>query len=250
DTLPKLRLDDANRVKIHHHSLGHLYLCSLGWDDFDAEVLCKSLNITWIGKATFVDNLLDLQTVPYLLQCGGLETSTAKPEECVTNSSSNKASAASSTLGVTVGIPVALFVVVGIIAASVIIRRRYIRKKSDTKFSNFMSKHTDDNYFGQQDIALPQYPTNNKTLSSQATGSTNTQGTECGQGYSHPSSDTHSPYAMSEEEIYDKANERRHVVKDRAVYSRAIDTVYDSPEQHTRQERNDGTYDPVFGTNN
>lgn len=52
-----------------------MYLCSLGWDDFDAEVLCKSLNITWIGKATFVDNLLDLQTVPYLLQCGGLETS-------------------------------------------------------------------------------------------------------------------------------------------------------------------------------
>ncbi|CAC5410579.1 unnamed protein product [Mytilus coruscus] len=268
DTLPKLSLDNDNRVKIHHHSLGQLYLCSLGWDDFDAGVLCKSFNTTWIGKATVLDNMLDLKTVPYSLQCDGLETSlfdcnyttdvkgcnikkvagviccegTVKPEECVTNPTCNKVSAATSTLGVAVGIPVALIVVVCIIVVIAFTRRRYIRKKSDKKFSNFMSKHTDDNYFGQQDIALPQYPTNNRILYSEATSSTNTPGTEGGQVYCHPSKVTQSPYALSEEGVYDKANEKRHVVKDTAVYSRAIDTVYDSPEQQTRQERKEGTY--------
>lgn len=127
---------------------------------------------------------------------------------------------------------------------------RYIRKNADRKFSNFMSKHTDDNYFSQQDIALPKYPTNKRTLYSQATSNTNTQGTEYGQGYSQSFEDTHSPYALSEEEVYDKANKRRHIVKERAIYSRAIDTVYDSTKQHTRQARKDGTYDHVFGTNN
>lgn len=116
-----------------------------------------------------------------------------------------------------------------------------MHKKSDKK--------TDDNYFGHQDIALPQHTTSNGIIYTQAN-STNTQGIEDGKGYSHQPTDTQSPYALSEEGVYDKANGKRHVVKDTAIYSRAIDTVYDSPEQHTRQERKEGTYDHVFGQKN
>ncbi|CAC5410574.1 unnamed protein product [Mytilus coruscus] len=76
DILPVLSLDNDHRIEIDHHSLNQtLYLCSLGWDDFDAGVLCKSFNRTWIGKATVVDNRLNVKTANYSLQCGGLETS-------------------------------------------------------------------------------------------------------------------------------------------------------------------------------
>ncbi|CAC5410575.1 unnamed protein product [Mytilus coruscus] len=258
---------------VKHHTLENtVYMCSYGWDDHDSGVLCKTLNKTWTGHAKVEDKLFDLDTAPYSLHCGGLETSffecnytkdeqgcnttkvagakccqgTGRPGECASTMISSLKSD-STTIGVAVGIPVALIVVVGIIIIIVFIRRRYIRKSSDQKFSNIMSKNTDDNYLGQQDIALPQYPTNDRILYSQATNSTDTQGIKGGQGYSHPSNDTQSPYALSEEGVYDKANERRHIVKDTAVYSRAIDTVYDSPEQHTRHDRKEGTYDHVFG---
>lgn len=110
-----------------------------------------------------------------------------------------------------------------------------------------MRKNADDNYIGQQGISLPKYPTNNRILYNQATNRTNTQVIESGQEYSQPSKDAQSLYALSEEGVYDKANEKRHVVNDTAVYSRAIDTMYDSTDQHNIQESKEGTYDHVFG---
>ncbi|XP_063397351.1 uncharacterized protein LOC134681630 [Mytilus trossulus] len=154
----------------------------------------------------------------------------------------------SSTLGVAVGIPVALIVVVVIVVVIVSIwRRRYIGKNSDKQISNSMKKNADDNYMGQQGISLPQYPSNNTKSHNQATNSTHAQGIEGGQEYSQPSKDAQSLYAMSEEGVYDKANEKRHVVNDTAVYSHAVDTMYDSTDRHNRQERKEGTYDHVFG---
>ncbi|CAG2226739.1 unnamed protein product [Mytilus edulis] len=266
DTLPVFSFDQDHRIEINHQSLnGTLYMCSLGWDSFDAEVLCKSLNKNWTGKATVVNNIQESNIAPYSLLCGGLETSlfecnytkdehgcnigqvagaiccedTDKPGECVMNPSSNKVSSESSTIGVAVGIPVAIIAVVCIIVLVLFTRRRRnMRKNPDNK--------TDDNYFGHQNIALPQHTTSDGIMYTQAK-NTNTQEIEGGHGYSHPSEDTQSPYALSEDGVYDKANENRHVVNDTAVYSRAVDTMYDSTDQHNRQERKEGTYDHVFG---
>ncbi|XP_052069299.1 uncharacterized protein LOC127708471 [Mytilus californianus] len=71
-----LRLDDNHRVEIYQHSLNRkLYLCSFGWDDYDAAVICRYLNKTWTGNATTVDKLFDMQIRPYSLHCGGHESS-------------------------------------------------------------------------------------------------------------------------------------------------------------------------------
>ncbi|XP_076075981.1 uncharacterized protein LOC143046800 [Mytilus galloprovincialis] len=76
DTLPELKFDKDHRIEINHHSLNQtLHLCGLGWDDYDAGVLCKSIDRTWIGKSIVVDNMQDLTVAPYSLQCGGLEKS-------------------------------------------------------------------------------------------------------------------------------------------------------------------------------
>lgn len=101
---------------------------------------------------------------------------------------------------------------------------------------------------GQQNVALPQYPSNKKVPNSQVTNnSTNTTQKENDQSYSYPSKDSQSPYALSEEGVYDKTNERRHVVNDTDAYSRTVDTVYDSAEQNTRLDSKEETYDHVFG---
>lgn len=74
DKLPKFTLDGDHRVQIFESSRNLTqYLCSVGWDDFDAEVLCKSFNRTWIGNATLVDKLLDISITPISLHCGGHE---------------------------------------------------------------------------------------------------------------------------------------------------------------------------------
>ncbi|CAC5410565.1 unnamed protein product [Mytilus coruscus] len=273
-----LKLDDNHRLEIYQHSLNRkLYLCSLGWDDNDAGVLCKSLNKTWIGNATFVNKLLDIPTLPNSLNCDGHESSllacnftedengcntttvagavccqgTGIPGECVKNPSYDKLASVKSgfpTLGVAVGVPVGIIGIICIIVAVVFIRRRCIREHSDKTFSNFMNNTTDENYSGQQDIALPQYPTNNKVLYSQVPNrNTDTIKNEDGQDNSHPSKDPESPYTLSEEGVYDKTNERRHVVNDTDMYSRTVDTVYDSAEQHMKQDRKEETYDHVFG---
>ncbi|VDI76408.1 Hypothetical predicted protein [Mytilus galloprovincialis] len=272
-----LRLDDNHRVEIYQHSLNRkLYLCSYGWDDNAAAVLCRSLNKTWIGSATTVDKLINMQILPYSLHCGGHESSllacnntkeengcnkttvagaiccqgTAKPGECVTNPSNKLASVKSGLpiLGIAVGVPVGIIGMICIIVTVVLIRRRCTRENSDKKFSNFMSNATEDNYLGQQDIALPQYPSNNKVLYSQVQKhDTDTTKNEDGQDCSHPSKDTESPYALSEEGVYDKTDDRRHVVNDTDMYSRTVDTVYDSAEQHIKEERKEETYDHFFG---
>lgn len=74
DKHPVLSLDDDHRVEIYQHSHNQTqYLCSSGWDDSAAGVLCKSFNRTWIGNATFVDKLSDILIAPISLKCGGLE---------------------------------------------------------------------------------------------------------------------------------------------------------------------------------
>ncbi|VDI08985.1 Hypothetical predicted protein [Mytilus galloprovincialis] len=276
DMLPMFRFDNDSRIEINHHTLNNtVYLCSYRWDDSDAGVLCKTLNKTWTGHAIDEDKLFDLDTAPYSLHCNGLETSlfecnytidqqgcniskvagaiccqgTGRPGECLTNTSTMISSLTqdSSTIGVAVGIPLALIALVGFIIAIVFIRRRYICTNSDKKISNSMRKNADNNYIGQQGISLPQYPSNNRIVCDQATNSTPTQGIGGIQEYSHPSKDATSLYSLSEEGVYDKANENRHVVNDTAVYSRAIDTMYDSTDQHNIEESKDGTYDHVFG---
>ncbi|XP_076073393.1 uncharacterized protein LOC143044999 [Mytilus galloprovincialis] len=273
-----LDLDDNHRVVIYQHSLNRkLYLCSLGWDDNDAKVLCKSLNKTLIGNAKFVEKLSEIPTHPYSMHCDGHESSllacnftedengcnkttvagavcsqgTDIPAEGVTNPSSNKLSSVKSgfpTLGVAVGVPVGIICMICIIVAVVLIRRRCKLENSDKKFSNFMNNATDENYSGQQDIALPQYPTTNKVLYSQVQKhDTDTTKNEDGQDCSHPSKDTESPYALSEEGVYDKTDDRRHVVNDTDMYSRTVDTVYDSAEQHIKEDRKEETYDHFFG---
>ncbi|XP_052068797.1 uncharacterized protein LOC127708043 [Mytilus californianus] len=139
--------------------------------------------------------------------------------------------------GVAVGISVAVIVVVCIIVVTVLFWRRNIRKKTATKVSDVTSNKTVDNSLGQQDIAPPQYPTDDKILYSQVS-----KGTQ-----HYQSEDTQSPYSLSVEGVYDTTNERRHVINDTNVYSHAVDTVYDSSEQHTRQERKEEVYDHVFG---
>ncbi|OPL32678.1 hypothetical protein AM593_07637, partial [Mytilus galloprovincialis] len=119
-----LNLDENHRVEIYLNR--KLYLCSLGWDNNDAGVLCKSLNKTGIGNATFVDKSLDIPTLPYSIHCGGHESSTNIPAEGVTNPSSNKLSSVKSgfpTLGVAVGVPVGIICMIFIIVAVVLIRR-------------------------------------------------------------------------------------------------------------------------------
>ncbi|CAC5410569.1 unnamed protein product [Mytilus coruscus] len=271
-------LDDDHRVVIHQNSHNQTYhLCSHGWDDNDAAVFCNNLNGTWIGNSTVVNKLFDIPIAPYSLHCDGLEVSlfecnytedatscnttkvagavccqgTDKLGKCVTNILPQKVSSeksGSSTLGIAVGIPVAIIVVVCVIVVIAFIRRRYVSKDSNRKFSNFMSQNTDDDYIGQQNIALPQYPPNKKVPNSQVTDNiTNTTKKEDGQDYSYPCKDTQSPYGLSEEGVYDKTNERRHVVNDADEYSRAVDTVYDSAEQNTKQDRKEETYDHVVG---
>ncbi|CAC5410580.1 unnamed protein product [Mytilus coruscus] len=195
--LSELSLDNDHRVVIYQHSFNATqYVCSHGWDDNDAAVLCKYLNRTWTGNSTVVDKLPDIPIAPYSLNCDGLELSlfecnytedttscnttkvagavccqgTDRQGHCVTNPSPQKVSTVkpgSSTLGIAVGIPVAIIVVVCVILVIAFFRRRYIRKDSDRKFSNFMSKstdHADDDYIGVQNIALPQYLSNKKVL--------------------------------------------------------------------------------------
>lgn len=92
DKLPKLALDGDHRVQIFE-SLRNLtqYLCSVGWDDIDAEVLCKSFNRTWIGNAILVDKFSDISITPISLHCGGHEANvflcnfTEDEEGCNTN---------------------------------------------------------------------------------------------------------------------------------------------------------------------
>ncbi|XP_071132623.1 uncharacterized protein [Mytilus edulis] len=162
DNLPVFSFDKGHRIEINHQSLnGTLYMCSLGWDNFDAGVLCKSLNRNWIGKATVVNNIQNLKIAPYSLQCGGLETSlfecnytkdeqgcnigkvagaiccedTDKPGECVMNSSSDKVSNESSNIaGIHVTIVSALSLFVTIVAALVIILIVCYRKKTAESF--------------------------------------------------------------------------------------------------------------------
>ncbi|XP_063448864.1 uncharacterized protein LOC134728253 [Mytilus trossulus] len=152
-----LNLDDNHRVEIYQHSLNRkMYLCSLKWDNNDAGVLCKSLNSTWIGNATFVDKLLDIPTLPYSMHCDGHEYSllecnttedesgcnkttvagavcsqgTGIPAEGVTNPSLNKLSSVKlgfPTIGVAVGVPVGIICMICIIVAVVLIRRRSVR---------------------------------------------------------------------------------------------------------------------------
>ncbi|CAG2192316.1 unnamed protein product [Mytilus edulis] len=230
-----------------------------------------------IGKDVHVGMETDRMILPYSLHCGGHESSllacnntkeengcnknyssfgaiccqgTAKPGECVTNPSNKLASVKSGLpiLGIAVGVPVGIIGMICIIVTVVLIRRRCTRENSDKKFSNFMSNATEENYLGQQDIALPQYPTNNKVLYSQVQKhDTDTTKNEDGQDCSHPSKDTESPYALSEEGVYDKTNDRRHVVNDTDMYSRTVDTVYDSAEQHMKEDRKEETYDHFFG---
>ncbi|XP_052070958.1 uncharacterized protein LOC127709444 [Mytilus californianus] len=278
DELPELSLDKDHRVVIYFHSKNQTqHLCSSEWDDDDASVLCTHLNSTWIGNSTVVDTLLDIPVADYSLHCDGLEASlfecnftkyetscnttkvagamccqgTKRLGKCVTYPSPQKESSrtsGSSTLGIAVGIPVAIIVVVCVIVVIAFVWRRYVSKDSDRKFLNFMSKTTDDDYIGQQNIALPQYPSNKKVLNSQGTNSsTNTTKNKDGQDYSHPSKDTQSPYVLSEEGVYDKTNEQRHVVNNSNVYSHAVDTMYDSAKQNTRQDGKEETYDHVFG---
>ncbi|XP_063446818.1 uncharacterized protein LOC134726349 [Mytilus trossulus] len=273
-----LGLDDNHRIEIFQPSLNKkLYLCSLGWDDNDAGVFCRSRNKTWIGNAKFVDKLSEIPTQPYSMQCDGNESNllacnftedengcnktivagavcrqgTNIPAEGVRNTSSNKLTSVKSgfpTIGVAVGVPVGIICMICIIVAVVLIRRKCILENSDKKFSNFMSNATGENYLGQQDIALPQYPTNNKVLYSQVQKhDTDTTKNEDGQDCSHPSKDTESPYALSEEGVYDKTDDRRHVVNDTDMYSRTVDTVYDSAEQHIKEDRKEETYDHFFG---
>ncbi|CAG2219305.1 unnamed protein product [Mytilus edulis] len=213
-----LVLDDNHRVVIYQHSLNHvnrkLNLCSLGW----------------------MTMMLEFSVPAY--------------KEGVTNPSSNKLSSVKSgfpTIEVAVGVPIGIICMICIIVAVVLIRRRCILENSDKKFSNFMRNATEENYLGQQDIALPQYPTNNKVLYSQVQKhDTDTTKNEDGQDCSHQSKDTESPYALSEEGVYDKTNDRRHVVNDTDMYSRTVDTVYDSAEQHLKEERKEETYDHFF----
>ncbi|CAG2219303.1 unnamed protein product [Mytilus edulis] len=131
--------------------------------------------------------------------------------------------------GVAIGISVAVIVLVCIISVTVFIRRRYI------------SKTTVDNALDHHDIAPSEYPINmidDKILYSQVSK---------GIRQHDASEDTQSPYSLSEKGVYDHTNERRHVVTNTDVYSHAVDTVYDSSEQHTRQDQREEIYDHVFG---
>ncbi|XP_063444073.1 uncharacterized protein LOC134724770 [Mytilus trossulus] len=273
--MPKLSLDKDHRVVSYQTSQNATkYLCSKGWDDEDAVVLCRYFNQTWIGHSIVVDKLLDITIAPYLVHCNGLETSlfkcnlTENPTscniskvagavccqdvnrrgQCVRNSVSQKTSEkpGSITLGIAVGIPVAIIVVVCVIVVIAFIRRRYVSEDSIQKCIE--SNNTNDDYVGLQNIALPQYLPTKKVPNSQLTkNSTNTAPTEDDQAYSYPSTDSQSPYALFEEGVYDQTNERRHVVNDTDAYSRAIDTLYDSAEQNTRLDSKEETYDNVFG---
>ncbi|XP_076073391.1 uncharacterized protein LOC143044995 isoform X2 [Mytilus galloprovincialis] len=278
EQLPELSLDKDNRVAIYLQSINQTQqLCSSEWDDDDAAVLCRHLNSTWIGNATVVDTLVDIPIANYSLHCNGFETSlfkcnftdaetgcntttvagamccqgTNKLGECVTFPSPQKEfsrKSGSSTLGIAVGIPVAIIAVVCVIVLIAFIRRRHVSKDSDRKRPHFICRLPADDYVGQQNVAPPQYPSNKKVPNSQVTNnSTNTTQKENDQSYSYPSKDSQSPYALSEEGVYDKTNERRHVVNDTDAYSRTIDTVYDSAEQNTRLDSKEETYDHVFG---
>ncbi|CAG2219304.1 unnamed protein product [Mytilus edulis] len=153
-----LDLDDNHRVVIYQHSLNRkLYLCSLGWDDNDAKVLCKSLNKTLIGNAKFVEKLSEIPTHPYSMHCDGHESSllacnftedengcnkttvagavcsqgTGIPAEGVTNPSSNKLSSVKSgfpTLEVALGVPLGIICMICISVAVVLIRRRSVQR--------------------------------------------------------------------------------------------------------------------------
>ncbi|VDI08980.1 Hypothetical predicted protein [Mytilus galloprovincialis] len=276
--MPELSLDKDHRVVSYQPSQSETqYLCSHGWDDKDAVVLCRYFNQTWLGHSTVVDKLLDIPIAPYSLHCNGLETSLLKCNstenptscntskvagavccqeanrrgQCVRYSVPQKATSEkseSSTLGMLNGCRYtsAIIMVVCVIVVIAFIRRRYVSKDSIRK--RIVSNNSDDDYVGQQNIALPQYPSNKKVPKSQVTkNSTNTTENEDDQSYSYPSKDSQSLYALSEEGLYDKTNERRHVVNDTDAYSRTIDTVYDSTEQNTRLDRKEETYDHVFG---
>ncbi|XP_063444072.1 uncharacterized protein LOC134724769 isoform X2 [Mytilus trossulus] len=271
-------LDNDHRVVIYRHSVNQTYhLCNFGWDDNDSAVFCKYLNQTWKGTSRDVDTLLDIPIAPYSLHCDGLEVSlfqcnytvnvtscntnkvagavccqgTDRRGKCVTNPSSQKVSSeksGSSTLGIAVGLSVAVLVVICVVVVIALIRQRYVKNDSKQTFSNIRGTNTDDEYIGHQNIALPQYPSPKKEPYSQGTNSSiHTTRNNDGQYYSHPSNDTQSPYALSEDGVYDKTNERRHVVNDTDEYSRTLDTVYDSAEQNTRKDRKEETYDHVFG---
>lgn len=104
-------------------------------------------------------------------------------------------------------------------------------------FYRYISKTTVDNALDQHDIAPSQYPIDDNILYSQVS-----------KGIQHNASeDTQSPYSLSEKGLYDHTNERRHVVTNTDVYNHAVDTLYDSSEQHTRQDRREEIYDHVYG---
>ncbi|XP_063446704.1 uncharacterized protein LOC134726233 [Mytilus trossulus] len=231
--LPAIYMDNDGRVIFFDQSSQtENYICSTGWDEVAARVFCQSINHTWIGNATVGDKKIsDYLIVPISFNCYGNETNlfscnlisgektcmtskvavakccqdTGGLNECVITSSSHETSADVtdySTIGLSVGVPVAIVAVICILVIVVFIRRRYVRESSDRKFQNFMEKDKNE---------------------------------------------TDSPYALSVEGVYDKTNERRHVVNDTDVYSRTVDTVYDSAEQQTRPNRKEETYDHVFG---
>ncbi|XP_052070136.1 uncharacterized protein LOC127708960 [Mytilus californianus] len=114
--------------------------------------------------------MLDLQTAPYYMQCGGLETSlfdcnyttdvkgcnitqvagaiccqgTDKPGECFMNLSPNQVSFEFSTLGLAVGIPAACIAVVCIIVVIVFIRRRSMESNCDKKNRNSLTRNGEE----------------------------------------------------------------------------------------------------------
>lgn len=49
------------------------YMCSVGWDEVDATVLCRSLNNTWIGNASVGEKISDFPIVPISYNCKGHE---------------------------------------------------------------------------------------------------------------------------------------------------------------------------------
>ncbi|CAC5410584.1 unnamed protein product [Mytilus coruscus] len=232
DGLPAIYMDTDGRVIYWDpSSQTENYICSVGWDEVDAIVLCQSLNNTWIGNSTVGEKISDFLIVPISFNCNGNETNlfhcnfTLDEQKCMTSK-----------------------VAVARCCQDTGSLNECVITPSNHKTSSDISASSPLDMFVRDQIENSKISwENTKMKALSASNSTNTPKKEDGTDYSHPSKETESPYALSEDGVYDKTNEKRHVVKGTEKYSRTVDTVYDSSEQHMRQERKEGTYDHVFG---
>ncbi|XP_071132991.1 uncharacterized protein [Mytilus edulis] len=177
---PNILIDFQGQVLINMMNADNtnLTICSSKWDDYDANVVCRSVGNAPLGKAKQMNGYNQNTTIPIDFYCNGNETSldtcehNFNNEECnilttaavicckdgdtsleCSNSIPTQLSSSEFNVGLVLGLVIGLLLLAGIVIVTLIFIRRYVGLRKNKKTQHAIVCTND--YTGTQDIAMP-----------------------------------------------------------------------------------------------